>query len=255
MVRIATYNIWNSEEGMPQRENYIIDEIINCNADIVCLQEVHDKVQAEKIALKANYKYLFFDNYRCEAEGLCILSKKPFDKCSSWYENTNAMQVAFSYNNKTISVINLHLPWDSVIKRENQIVDIIDYIEREDADYVFLAGDFNCSDGSDVQRFLLGDCSLKDTEANPCWYDLALAYSNFAKMTVENTLNFRENPRFKNNTIEANSRFDRILLRNTYPNKFPALLKCEVFGKRVYEDIKLAASDHYGVVVEMEFNN
>ena len=60
MVRIATYNIWNSEEGMPQRENYIIDEIINCNADIVCLQEVHDKVQAEKIALKANYKYLFF---------------------------------------------------------------------------------------------------------------------------------------------------------------------------------------------------
>jgi len=30
------------------------------------------------------------------------------------------------------------------------------------------------------------------------------------------------------------------------------LSRCNVFGTAIYEDIALAASDHYGVVVEME---
>ena len=46
--------------------------------------------------------------------------------------------------------------------------------------------------------------------------------------------------------------FDRILLQNTYPQQFPVLSRCNVFGTAIYEDIALAASDHYGVVVEME---
>lgn len=133
---------------MPNREQYIIDEIINVKADVVCLQEVWDKAQARLIA-------------------------------------------------------------------------------------------DNCTDTSDVQRFLIGDCSLTNVEAAPCRYDLAL--------------NFRENPRFMNNTIELNARFDRILLRNTYPYEFPMLKECSVFGKRIYTDINLSASNHYGVVMEMDY--
>ena len=52
--------------------------------------------------------------------------------------------------------------------------------------------------------------------------------------------------------METNSRFDRILLQNTYPQQFPVLSRCNVFGTAIYEEIALAASDHYGVVVEME---
>ncbi len=70
---------------------------------------------------------------------------------------------------------------------------------------------------------------------------------------AEDTLNFRENPRFKHNTIESNVRVDRILLRNTYPHEFPMLKECTVFGRQIYEDIGLSASDHYGVVVEIEW--
>ena len=51
-------------------------------------------------------------------------------------------------------------------------------------------------------------------------------------MNVGYTLNFRENPRFKNNIIETNSRYDRILLRNTYPCEFTILRKCTTFGKK-----------------------
>ena len=37
-LKIATYNIWNSESGMPYRIKYIVNEIKLINADVICLQ-------------------------------------------------------------------------------------------------------------------------------------------------------------------------------------------------------------------------
>lgn len=96
---------------------------------------------------------------------------------------------------------------------------------------------------------------LKEREAwfgkvNAIW--ASFSYAEAGHTVAEATLNFRENPRFRCNTIEVNSRYDRILLRNTYPCAFPILKKCTVFGQTVYRKTNLAASDHYGVVVEME---
>lgn len=158
------------------------------------------------------------------------------------------------YNDKALAIVNLHLSWDSCLKREKQIVDIISRMNAQRFDYAFLAGDFNCNDTSDVNRFLTGECSLANTEANPNWYDLALSYAEFTQTDVESTLNFRKNPRFVNNTIELNGRFDRILLRNTYPNAFPTLKDCSVFGTKIYNDTNLSASDHYGVVIEVDYD-
>lgn len=214
-MKIATYNIWNSESGMPYRIKYIVNEIKLINADVICLQEVSSKKLAESIA-------------------------------------ANAIYCSFFYNSQKIAVVNVHLPWDSVLSREHQIIKIVNAVDKKTYDYVYMAGDFNCSDFSDVQRFLLGECTLNNCEALPCWFDLASAYAEITDKKAENTLDFRKNPRFKENTIETNSRFDRILLQNTYPQQFPVLNRCNVFGTAIYEDIALAASDHYGVVVEME---
>lgn len=137
-------------------------------------------------------------------------------------------------------------------ERERQIADIVATVDDKKVDYLFLAGDFNCTDTSDVQRFLTGECLLAGNEAKPRYYDLALAYAELIGKEPECTLDFRKNPRFQNNTIELNARFDRILLRNTYPCEFPVLRSCITFGQTVYEDIRLAASDHYGVAVEIE---
>lgn len=93
--------------------------------------------------------------------------------------------------------------------------------------------------------------TLNNYESLPCGLIWHLHSGNTDKK-AENTLDFRKNPRFKGNTVETNSRFDRILLQNTYPQQFPVLSGCNVFGTAIYEDIALAASDHYGVVVEME---
>ena len=214
-MKIATYNIWNSESGMPYRIKYIVNEIKLINADVLCLQEVSSRKLAEGIA-------------------------------------ANAIYCSFFYNSQKIAVVNVHLPWDSVLSREHQIIKIVNAVDKKTYDYVYMAGDFNCSDFSDVQRFLLGECTLNNCESLPCWFDLASAYAEITDKKAENTLDFRKNPRFKENTIETNSRFDRILLQNTYPQQFPVLNRCNVFGTAIYEDIALAASDHYGVVVEME---
>ena len=114
-----------------------------------------------------------------------------------------------------------------------------------------MAGDFNCTDTSDVQRFLTGDCLLNGQESKPCWFDLALAYAELSNSAAECTLDFRRNPRFIDNTIELNARYDRILLRNTYPAAFPTLNRCITFGHAVYGDTNYAASDHYGVAVDV----
>lgn len=42
-MKIATYNIWNSESGMPYRIKYIVNEIKLINADVICLQEVSSR--------------------------------------------------------------------------------------------------------------------------------------------------------------------------------------------------------------------
>ena len=121
-MNIATYNVWNSDRGMPNRKKYIIDEIMNIKADIICLQEVHSKEMADEIASKVGYPYSFFDNYEAEQEGLCVLSKIPFIECKSWLDKVNAIYCSFLYNNKILSIVNIHLPWDSVAEREKQII-------------------------------------------------------------------------------------------------------------------------------------
>lgn len=259
-MKIATYNIWNSESGMPARLDYIIAEICKVNADIICLQEVAGWEMAEKIADEAEYPYCLFSNYPGEEEGLCILSRLPLEEKEAWLSeergvwlgDAKAIHCICLWGEKRILVANVHLPWDSVAERERQIVEVIAAIDEKQYDYAYLAGDFNCSERADVQRFLTGECILRDRESKPCWYDLALSYAELTGTEAECTLNFRENPRFQNNTIELNARFDRILLRNPYPCDFPVLKECSVFGQTVYEDIGLAASDHYGVVVEVE---
>lgn len=251
-MKIATYNVWNSECGMPNRLQCVIDEILAADADVICLQEVRDRAMAEEIAGRAGYSHCCFDSDNHEERGLFILSRIPFTECESRIGAANAICCSFSWKDRIWSVVNLHLPWDSVMEREKQIVSIVSAIDGKQSDYICMAGDFNCLDTSDVHRFLTGDCLLNGKEANPRWFDLALAYAELTDSAAECTLDFRRNPRFVNNTIELNARYDRILLKNTYPKEFPILKSCITFGQTVYESIDLAASDHYGVVAELE---
>ncbi len=252
-MRIATYNIWNSQDGMPYRKRHIAEEIDKISADIVCLQEVCDRKMAEDISKSDDYDFCYFANYFGEDEGLAILSKSPFLRTVSLLGRANALTGLFDICGKRVCVVNIHLPWDSPVNREKQMIEIDSYLDEEKFDCAILAGDFNCTETSDVNRFLLGECLLGGKETKYNWYDLALSYAERIMSKPNHTLNFTKNPRFTNNTIEVNSRVDRIMLRNTYPMEFPKLKNCHIFGQKIYDETKLAASDHYGVLAEIDF--
>ena len=251
-MRIATYNVWNSEQAMPRREVFLIEEMRKADADVLALQEVRSKEAAETMAVEAGYEHFCFYSYPEETEGLALFSRTPFLACGSWMDEAWAVYATTMIAGHILSVVNVHLPWNSEKERQRQIMAVEKRASELHAPWVYIMGDFNGNPSSDVQRFLEGECLLQGAEANPRWYDLAAAYGERINVKPEDTLNFQENPCFHGNTMETNARFDRILLRNPYPEKFPRLKMCAVFGKKVYDEIGLAASDHYGVVAELE---
>ena len=247
-MRIATYNVWDSDTGMPMRSQQLIDEIIEIKADIICLQEISDRSKHDSFSSLCGY-----DNSYWQAQtGLSILSRYPIEKTLDFEYGTSAY---IQFESKTLLVVNVHLPWEKASLREKAIVDIVENISSMKADYTLLMGDFNCSEKSSVYRFLTNEQSLLGADAY--YFDLAEAYAEINGTKALATLNFRENPRWgitePKNTIEVNQRFDWILLKNPYPNKLPELKNHTMFGTKISGETHLAASDHYGIMVEIEF--
>lgn len=247
-MRIATYNIWNSDTGMPIRFRQLISEIIGVRADIICLQEVSDHEKHNTLSSLCGYDYSYWQ----AQTGLSILSRYPIDRSADFEYGASAY---IHLEGKTLLVINVHLPWEKVSLREKAIVNIVDNISSIKADYTLIMGDFNSSENSSIHRFLTNEQSLLGADAY--YFDLAEVSAEISKTKTLATLNFRENPRWGiaevKNTIEVNQRFDWILLKNPYPIELPELKECVLFGTEISKETGLAASDHYGIMVEMGF--
>lgn len=235
---------------MPDRFIQILQQIKENKADILCLQEVANDDAFKKIATAGDYPYCYY----YENNDLAFLSKFPILHVNL-YEFTFSASV--EVNERTLLVINTHLPWRSALQREKEIVCVIENTRNTDADYTIIAGDFNCSVNSSVHRYLKGDQSLLESDAY--FVDLAEAYAEIEGSAPAATLNVRENPRYRNfegvstNTIEINQRYDRILLKNPFPKDYPILKSCGIFGTEISPITNLCASDHYGVFADLEF--
>lgn len=252
-MRFATFNIWNSDCGMPERTVQIIKQIKAVNTDIICLQEVKSKAYHHELTAACDYQYKYFCCHENEDEGLSI-----FSRYELLHQNSvpGAIIASFFHNGNTFAVADVHLTWNSAIKREKEIVKILTAINAVHADYRLILGDFNCSVHSSVHEYLTGQRSLSGKEANPYWYDLAESYASAHNTAAENTLDIKNNPRWKGkSTIETSERFDRIFLQNTYPVDFPTFVDCKTFGHDISAETGFAASDHYGVYVDMTFGD
>lgn len=246
-MRIASYNLWDSPAGLPHRQDQILSVLSSLNADIFCLQEdfIGD-------ALPAHLPEFPYHAQHPDA-GLSSLSRYPIkDRLCLPY----ALVITVSYGSGTLCLVNVHLPWQSALSRENEIAAITDAASCVHADYTLLIGDFNCSDTSSVHRFLCGEQSLLGRDAY--YFDLAEAYADRTGVSPSPTLNFRNNPRWgvidPPNSLEKNQRFDRILIANPYPNPAPMLTSFDIFGSEISEETRLAPSDHLGVYADLVFS-
>lgn len=251
-MKIATFNIWNSDRGMPLRERQIINEIKSLNSDIICLQEVKTEVYNKLRSEISEYKYSYYHNFNNEYDGLAVFSKYPIltkkhTKC--------AILITSECENNIYLVVNVHLPWDSSIRKEQYIVDIIKEVDSIDADCTILTGDFNCSENSSVHHYLTGQRTLLNSEANPYWEDIAEIYAEITNTKLENTLDLRNNPRWKGKNVAYTSgRIDRIYIRDAFPKPPHQLKYFSLFGKNIDEQSGYCASDHYGVVAEIDLD-
>ncbi|MBR5446071.1 MAG: endonuclease/exonuclease/phosphatase family protein [Clostridia bacterium] len=246
-MKILTYNLWNSSAGMPQRAVHICDTLLSCHADVLCLQEVPDAHTAEEIAEACSCPTVLYS----EVSGCALLSRLSAE--FSWHHRY-AVGSLLHAEKKTILSISVHLPWNSTHDRETAISEIVQEAEKQDTDYIIFAGDFNCSDTSDVHRFLTGDCTIERKDAY--YYDLALARQAVTETGCMPTLDFRRNPRWgvaePVNTIEIPQRVDRIYLKNPYPAPLPVLQDCGIFGTEPDRVTGLCPSDHYGVYAVLQ---
>ena len=145
-------------------------------------------------------------------------------------------------------------------KREKHILrelhiaeaDIVGLQEVTDDFYVLL-GDFNGNMNSSVNRYLLGDQTINGYESNLYWNDLQSGYCVRKGTSLTPTLDFINNPRWAGKeTITVPMVTDRIYVMESWDDiDMNGLV---VFGTEVYPDIEMTASDHYGIVAELEFS-
>lgn len=245
-MKLASYNLWDSPAGMPHRREQIVSVLSDLNADILCLQEDCAEIDFPSVLPDLPYHAQHPD------AGLSVLSRYPIkDRMCMPY----ALVTTVSYGCSTLCLVNVHLPWESALLRENAIAAIADAASSVPSDFTLLAGDFNCSDTSSVHRFLCGEQSLFGHDAY--YFDLAEAYADLTGIPPSPTLDFRNNPRWgvidPPNSLEKNQRFDRILIANPYPNPAPMLTKFGIFGREVSRETSLTPSDHWGVYADLDF--
>lgn len=257
-MKIATYNIWNDENTLELRAKQILEEIRRVNADIIGLQEVSTEFYHNYIAKESGYVHHVFMQYPGEEEGLAILSHYPMIFLEALYQrenyaNSTAMNAFFMVDGIRFSLTNVHLPWDSVGAREHQILAIDRHLHEQNADFHILLGDFNGDIGSSVDRYLVGDQTLHGCEANPCWNDLARAYAARVGEPVRATLDAVSNPRWTGRkSIYAPEVMDRIYIMDHWCET--VLDSVKIFGTGISAENGYSASDHYGVVAEVEFS-
>ncbi len=258
-MKIATYNVWNENKGTGNRFNQLINEINNVNADVIGLQEVTTHFFYDILTKRTDYQYCEFKKYEDEDEGLAILSRYPLENCIFLHTHeelahSRALNVLFQVGKSRFSFTNVHLPWDSVKAQEEQIVAINKYMHMQSnqADYLIMLGDFNSGINSSVHRFLLSEQTINGNESNPCWDELSSSFATLHGLPLQPTLDCINNPRWKGkNTIYVPSVMDRIYIMDNWKDK--TLQSVRIFGTDISPENNLAASDHYGVVAEVDF--
>jgi len=252
MIRIATWNVWNDADSSAVRMHSILQNLKTLQADILALQEVTpDFFRICKAEL--SYPYAFYHPYPEEQEGLALFSHYEFRLSEALYSFAPAMHADLNIQGHSVTVTNVHLPWDSVLKREKQILFLDHDLNKRDilAHYRFLLGDFNSSSESSVHRFLTGEQSLCGREASPVWLDLKAEYTQLTGIALAPTLDCLHNSRWEGkNRLYGAEDFDRIYLQDRW-NPF-SIVSAGLIGTQKDPQTRLHASDHYGVWIDFE---
>ncbi|WP_431830515.1 endonuclease/exonuclease/phosphatase family protein [Bacillus anthracis] len=257
ILRIATFNIWNHESLWFERLEAICEEIRSISPHILALQEVRSSVNlnskknvAQYIAGQIGYPFCIFKEYPDSPdEGLAFLSKIPIIAEEAIWEtdieesNYCAIRITFTYKGCKFGVTNVHLNWKSSRIRQEQMNTVNNWIENRASDYELLCGDFNDDPFSMVHQYLI----------RKHWIDVAQFKEIEENMIAQPTLDYRKNPNVKDD-VKQEKRYDWIMIQENAAFEFPTIENVSIFGDSALTSTGMFPSDHYGVFVDLKFN-
>lgn len=254
-MRIATYNIWNSDTFFKERIEVVCKAIKKVDADVVCLQEVRKEESrniADIIANNTGYQFFVFREYPdCPDEGLAIMSKlQLFHAAPIWETDTTisnycALRVNINYNGTLIGITNVHLNWRGEEIRKEQLNAVNNWIISENhcEKYEIMCGDFN-----DVPQ-----SSIHDLVKEYGWQDVVdLTGEKNEKYYA--TFDLVDNHYLKEDTRPKEKlRFDWILINSLSKEGQFALDTVNVFGNEQSVST-IFPSDHYGLYADLQLD-
>lgn len=271
------------KKSYEKRLDKIANILKDIDADIAFLQEVdfdsersHFIDQANYLASKAGYSYitkapthrkkvhLFYNNIVGKIElGLCVLSKYPIEHSETmifdyskqipffakWlYDAHGAQKCVIKYQQKPITIINVHLePWDQEARLE-QINVIIKFWLNHQSFPTIIAGDFNSISPNsskkngyyllDAPWFIDNDSfDIKNDKTIPTLMNLGFKEALPSKLSLNHK---------KNYTYPSSGpleKLDYIFVGN----------KARIIDGYIYKEAK-TASDHLPIVARIKIN-
>lgn len=242
-LRFVTFNVWFDDYYRQERAKVLLKIIKNCAADVIGLQEVTPKF----LQLVLEQKWVRDKYYISDATGetvvpfgIILLSKIPINQLSlselpsSMYRKFLVANLCINEESFQVGTVHLESKKYFASQRERQLSEIFPVMKK--ADHAILMGDFNfCASWTEENSKI--DSSYQDI-----WSILRSDEFGYTEDTDINLMRLEQKGKAKQ------VRFDRILLRSSYPGwqgKTIKLLGREPISPKL---ANIFPSDHFGLV-------
>ncbi|MCR1824413.1 MULTISPECIES: endonuclease/exonuclease/phosphatase family protein [Terrisporobacter] len=156
-IKIVSYNIHSGvDKDMFPTLFDIIDFLKNCDADIICLQEVNESAKvgfqvsslkeelgmnahfgANVVNLNSNYGLVTYSKYRIIRQNHVYLSSSK--------EQRGMLHTVIDVRGKPVNIINVHLGTDKD-EQVGQLREVQEFVDKLGDEPYIIAGDFNAAD-------------------------------------------------------------------------------------------------------------
>ncbi|MDB4952630.1 MAG: Endonuclease/exonuclease/phosphatase [Myxococcales bacterium] len=279
-LRVVTLNFWGTEPPLERRVALAVKQLRALAPDVVCLQEVQPldhgttaDALAAPLGMHAHYAKAcewadgaWGPGSKAGEQGLAILSRAPLldnrvlalpDPRDGDIRILLSGQVATSGGPIWVHTTHLHYKLDDGVARERQVCAIDAAIRAErtnDSAPQILCGDFNATPDSDEIRFLRGLTTLEGrrTHFQDAWLRLHREPGPGDGPAEGITWSSENRHTRPLRSLDLDRRIDYVLVTSRKKDGRGTVADCRVVMTEREGTDEICASDHYGVVADIQ---
>ncbi len=196
-IRLATLNILNNPIEFNKRWAYILEDLVEIQPEILCLQEVlvenrtfveqsllelglthfsYSEIASSSVHPERNNSTAIYSRFPIETTEM--IKSFPISELGAEDDEPYIFATKFSINNQEVHVITAHFYWSGLneLHRIEQAYAVTQYSQKirsmNPKAVILLAGDLNATDRNDSIRYLKGEIVFRESSAY--WTDAFL---------------------------------------------------------------------------------